>query len=793
MKEFLAWWLTMIVIGGIAFPITFTVLRFLPDRGYTMTKVLGILLPSYLLWMGATVGLFPNSRGSILLILLALAVVSLLVAGRSKYEMAAFIRERWRYILLVEGLFLVALAVAAFLRSYVPEIEHTEKPMDIAFLNGIVRARHFPPEDPWLAGYALSYYYFGHVMVGLLTVLTGIPTYITFNLGIALVGALAAVAVFGLVFNLVSMLGASLERAVAFGMAGIVALLILGNLEGIFELLAVHGIGSASFYRFLDIEGLDGPRPSNAWYPTEFWWWWRATRVASQWDWREPPIFSFALGDLHAHVMSIPFVLLAMAIAVNFLRWRGPLGWRFWADNPAWLPIMAVTLGGLAFLNAWDFPTFLLLLALMVLVKEFLDRKRLDLRAVTETLGFMAPLAVVSVLLYVPFYADFHPVGEGVHPLEAATRGWAPLESTVTSPHHFFYIWGALFWLVVVLTAATWRRPARSSLLLPATAPALVPIGLWALMILYRRGISGFVDELSVRGASLITAAVLVVFLTLAAFVLLQNLLAALREDGPAMRAVVFTLTAAVIGFLLLLGQEFYWVDDPVDVRSNTVFRLSYQVSILFAVCGVIGLYYATRGWDLAGLVSPQRLAWGALTVIVIGAAMVYPVTLVFARTDGFTGTRTLNGLYHLAYWNQPVYESMLWLSTSVEGTPRILEAIGGDYSAYGRVAAYTGLPTVLGWPDHEYRWRGSWHYQEGRQTDVEVIYKTPDLSQALELLAKYDIRYVYVGPLEIERYGTEGLAKFAVLEPAFQNQAVTVYHVPQTEKVTPLVERAGR
>jgi uncharacterized membrane protein len=45
-------------------------------------------------------------------------------------------------------------------------------------------------------------YIFGHHMVAALTQLTGISSSITFNLGVALVAALAAVGVFGLVYNL---------------------------------------------------------------------------------------------------------------------------------------------------------------------------------------------------------------------------------------------------------------------------------------------------------------------------------------------------------------------------------------------------------------------------------------------------------------------------------------------------------------------------------------------------------------------------------------------------------------
>ena len=332
MIETLIWWSAIQLVGLVAFPITFAFFQRLPDRGYTFAKPLGLVLLGYILWIGATIGLFPNGRGAVILILAVLALVSFIVASRRWREMGEFLSRRWAYVLFVEGLFASALIIAAFLRSYISEIAWTEKPMDIAFLTAVTRADSFPAQDPWLAGGSVPLYHFGHVMVGALTMFTGLRTGVTFNLGLALIGALSAIAIFGLVYNL--LIGRGRPRAaVVFGMVAVGLLLALTNMEGLFELMARHGVGNARFYEFVGIDGLEGPTDCNAnagdcseWYPTAWWFWWRATRIATQWDWREFPFFTFLLGDLHAHLISIPFVLMAMAIALNTLRWQGPPG-----------------------------------------------------------------------------------------------------------------------------------------------------------------------------------------------------------------------------------------------------------------------------------------------------------------------------------------------------------------------------------------------------------------------------------------------------------------------------------
>jgi uncharacterized membrane protein len=207
----------------------------------------------------------------------------------------------------------------------------------------------------------------------------------------------------------------------------------------------------------------------------------------------------------------------------------------------------------------------------------------------------------------------------------------------------------------------------------------------------------------------------------------------------------------------------------------------------MLAVSGAVGLYYITSRWRLSSLfTSAPRFLWLAGTIFFIGAGLVYPVIASMNRTYGFTTDRYLDGLAAMRAADPSEFEAVRWLEDNVEGTPTILEAIGGDYSAYGRVSSRTGLPTLLGWPDHEYRWRNSWAVQGTRKDDTQRIYQTTSAEEAKELLDKYDMEYVYVGALEREAYGDAGLAKFGdFMDVAFQNSGVTIYHMPDTGQIS--------
>ena len=90
-----------------------------------------------------------------------------------------------------------------------------------------------------------------------------------------------------------------------------------------------------------------------------------------------------------------------------------------------------------------------------------------------------------------------------------------------------------------------------------------------------------------------------------------------------------------------------------------------------------------------------------------------------------------------------------------------------------------TGLPTLLGWAGHEGQWRGSYDVQHAREPDIETIYNTLDPEQALTLMGKYDITYVYVGPLERTKYDPRALDKFAqFMDVVYQQGDVTIYQV---------------
>jgi len=250
--------------------------------------------------------------------------------------------------------------------------------------------------------------------------------------------------------------------------------------------------------------------------------------------------------------------------------------------------------------------------------------------------------------------------------------------------------------------------------------------------------------------------------------------------------SVVFILLLIFTGLLLVYGCGLFYVNDGWFGRMNTVFRFYYQAWILFALASAFGLYYIYRHWQvlrIRGYII-KSCWWFMLTVLLIGA-LLYPIAATWSRTNAFSNNATLDGLAYLKTNDSSEYEAITWMNENISGTPVTLEAgVGGAYSSYGRVSEFTGLPTVLGWEQHERHWRGwtesgSDVVTRSRREDVQLIYQSDDIAQVQELLAKYNITFVYVGGLERSSYGDDAGVNFAnYMDVVFQNGGVTIYRV---------------
>ena len=795
MIDLVIWLVAVEVLGLLAFPLTFLLLRRLPDRGYTVAKPLALVLFSYSLWVLGLTQLVPNTLYTIVVILMVSLVVSAYLAGRFFRQICSFVKAQWRVLVAAEMIFLGFFLLWAAITSESPAINHTEKPMDFSFLNAVLQSRFFPPEDPWLAGQSISYYYFGHFMMAFVTKLTAIPSTVGYNLALSLIPALLAAGAFGLLYNLTRISGAGISRAITFALAAPVLIILVGNLEGVLEFVMVQGWGPSGFWEWVGIKGLEGGASSGqGFFPTETWWWWRATRVIDtlsggqslDYTITEFPFFSFILGDLHAHVVAMPFVILGLFLCLNLLLSEDVPGLAWLARNPIESLALALFIGSLAFIHTWDFPLLAAILAAVILAKSYAAYHESPLRAALQACLMLAPILLTAVVLFLPFYLTFSSQASGILPLlEHGTR-----------PFLFFVVMG-LFTLLgvsfVLRQLAGLRRPDREDApaVLAVLIVALLPLVTWIVTALiwtwFKDGTIAF-PSIAGRASWVLPGLVIV---ALAGYSVVRRIRLNLQPEA------VFPLILLAAGFYLLVGAELFYVADSFGGslrRMNTVFKTYYQAWLLLGLVGAYCIYYwfsrpvkiprgilfPAKGWATA---AGHRLWIGLVTALVV-ASLYYPVGAVLERTgllkpSHTLADNTLDGLAFLKNSRPGEYQAIQWLRDHAP-RGRMLEAVGDDYSEYGRISSSTGLPTVLGWRGHELQWRGSTRLFDGHADDVAAVYQSEDGLLVQGLLEKHQVRYIYLGHREAASYGGEHLGGFGFLKSVFSLNGVIIYeYVP--------------
>lgn len=819
------WWLIVGIIGWLVWPLAFRLFRNLPDRGYAFAKSLGLLLVGYVFWLLSNGGFLSNTWGGIVFAALVVAALSAAYyrwRGRAVGDedgLQEWLRANWRLVLAAELVFVVAFGGWALYRAYAPDIAATEKPMEFAFLNAILRSERFPPYDPWMSGYAISYYHFGYIMIAMLTRLSGVPASYAFNLGIALLFALTFTGAYGVVSNLVAAAGresSDRDQAIGYGVLGGVFVALIGNLEGFFEMLYSKGLGSEAFWKWLDVKELmSRGQVTGRWFDMGIgWWWWRASRVIhdksltgiSQEVIDEFPFFSFLLGDMHPHVLNLPFVLLSLALALNLLRSRRTLDWVDYV-------LYSVCLGALGFLNTWDLPIYLFVVVVAYAVNRYRHWGRFSQEWLREVITCGIVLLGLGLLLYVPFWVTFSSQAGGV----------LPNLFNVTRLHQYLLMFGMFIFVVlaflITLTRGLWKAGRlgdwkvgrlegwKVGLLLwvavAVSLPLLLAISL-APLVFTEKGqqyVEGLLNSEPVRAAlgeqtlgSLLNQSIslrladpwlfllLSVTIALAVFLAMRILTALVEGAGEVderrpSSSTLFVLIMIGTGLLLTFGVEFVYLRDVFGTRMNTIFKFYYQAWILLGLASAYGVWYILErhtGWG--------RYVFRAGCVLLLAASLVYTVTAGHSKAGGFKVQPTLDGLAYVRRQEPDEYAAIQWLNAHGQGAPVIVEAVGGSFTSFARVSSRTGLPAVLGWSGHELQWRGSGEEAAQRERDVDEIYGGQGFQRTLDLLEKYDVTYVYVGPLERSEYSAVALEKFdKFMDVAFHQGSVTIYqaHTP--------------
>lgn len=685
----------------------------LADKGYSAARTLGIVLITYMSWVFSYLwGFTINTILSAVLVLILTSIILYKKQGNFPKKAVILSNE----LVFAAGFFFFLL-----IRIYLPEIYRHEKFMDFAFLNAVMRTPSFPPADPWYSGGFLDFYYYhGYLSVGALGRLFSVEPSMLFNLAVALTFALTLNLLFGFGYNLT-------HGKVKYGVITAVVGAIFGNIQGLIEFKSMY------FSKL----------------PVYMGYYWSSSRVIP-YTINEFPYFSFIHGDLHSHMLAIPFYLIILTFLLNiyFRKNEEKTFESFFA-----LIIFSISLGFLFPSNSWDFPVYFGLASGIISIFYYGSylRSRSLSSSITGFLKTIISVASISLLSYLPFYLNFKPQAAG---------GFALLEPELrTIVSDFLILFGLFLFLVFSFLITQLDSSRKISYLILGIGLSAV-LSKWLLIPLL---------------------VVLLPLIALSSFSFLKDL----SERSSKGFASLLIATAAS----LALFCELIYLDDPISgsfARMNTVFKFYMHIWFFLAIAACYSYYelnsrYKLWAWNGASPTEAVNKLWALLLVLLVVSCAVFPVMATYTRINDMNADPSLDGMEYMKKLDRGDYNALTWLQENIKGTPVILEASSDDsgYSYTSRVSANTGLPTIIGWTRHERFWGRDPEDIRIRLEDVRTIYSTNSIKKTLELMKKYNVSYVYIGRLERQMYYIN-LEKFqdeTYFEPVYQG-SVQIYKI---------------
>ena len=809
----------------------------LPDKGFMLAKIIGILSIGYIPWLLSSLKVLPFTRETIGLTILAMSILWAVVLWKRGTQVLDTVRSNWKIFAVEEAVFIVAFLFLYQVRVLNPDLWHPwrggEKPMDFAYLNALVRSQYMPPYDPWFAGGYLNYYYFGQVIIASIIKLAGIVPSVAYNLAVPLLFALSAGSCFSIAYNMVAVAGLRLRQpivlpATAAGLAAVIFVLILGNVDGGLQLAAtLQKAGGVS----LDstIPGVSG---LAAWVTgtikivtvgsgdLPLFDYWRSSRMmAPAASITEFPYFTFLFADLHAHLISIPFTLGIISIFWALISL--PPGVSIF-KNLILLLIAGWMLGAVRWINSWDYPTYLILGLIAIGIREYLAHRVMGWRPAVMIMMKFAVVLVSSLSLYLPLSMSYELFYSGVQPTPETTKVQQYLAihglflfvvSTFLAMHLWDWANRTGVTKVIGLYVRYWWKARRVTSLCRRFSrnkkPSLVltTLPFWLTMsAMVVLGI-GIMFSLTASLLTLLSAIAVVIITSLLQY---PRSRAELPDMLEIPTASLYAASLFLIALLIGVGVELVAIKGDIG-RMNTVFKFYLQAWVLYGIGSAYALWwlFSRRAYTESGhLIAPRstrlttsvdrwRGPWSLPLAVLVAGTLVYPIAATPMRVgDRFVPLpATTDGMAymeHAVYQDEygPIdlkwdYDAILWMQDNLRGTPVIMEGVTPIYRWGSRVSVYTGLPTVIGWDWHQKQQR--WGYQwmvDQRVTDVSKAFGTIDQALALSTLKKYEVEYVFIGQLERLYYPEDGINKFydmerrGILSLVYGNQEVNIFRV---------------
>ncbi|MBD3155996.1 MAG: hypothetical protein GF368_05075 [Candidatus Aenigmarchaeota archaeon] len=770
MLPLITWYIFIQLLSITAFPICFTIFKNLKDKGYAISKIMGAVFVTYISYILSVIKMSEFGVRTIFLSWLILLLIDVYLVYFKRIFKKINLNDGtfWKIILTTEIVFLSTFLIFCFIRSFYPGIYGGESVYDLAYTNTLKRTDTFPPKHTWFSTANLdNYYYSGHLIIAVLSILTNVPTHYAYNLALALNMSLLSVICFSIVFNL--------TKKFKYAIFAVILIVFCGNLMGLFEAVSYLKPG-INWY----IDNYYPPQGGSFLSKIRSYNWWWPSRIIPG-AIHEFPFWSFIWGDLHGHFLALPFRAAVILILVSIFNSRKTTFQLLKKKRNFIIPallILSLMIGFSMTINIYDYPFLLLLSGILLFFNDLKISKGIKPNII---FSFLASILIVF-LSFISFFLinsqmiqrlnspilEILPHDQNQY-INTTERTGIGLEIFKTSLYHFFVV----FSLQILAILAFIFDDIYKNFRFKKLALFLLIIYLIFLSVVFLNFFRRY-EEFYLPMKPELNIKYFIFDFQLLALILptiTWSLFKFLRTEN---RELSFILILLIFSCLYIL------ICELVNLEGRYVF-MNKVYGTLYITLGIISTYFIyliIKRTKFRSILSKVSIM---VFFIIFLSYLVFPIFSTLQKTNLLTPQEeklTLNGIKFLNRTHPNDYKAIKWINKNIEGTPTILEAPGRPYQYTSRVSVYTGLPTVLGSTDHmelhlaiergliDQIWR-----------EMDEIYNTNDNIEALDLLEKYEIDYIYIGELEkyynelnidfrgsIEdkSYSPEGLKKFS-------------------------------
>jgi uncharacterized membrane protein len=694
---------------------------------FLIVKPLGLIVFAFPVWLLASLKIIKFNNNALLMSLFSLTLLGSIASiyfyfknPKNKKYKKVFLNKRFlKYFIISEIVSLVLYFGYLYIRGFSAQLEGTEKFMDLLLYMSAGKTDYFPFVDPWQAGLPVNYYYYGFYLFTLLNRIARVPYASGYNFSLGIIFICTVILSFGIVYKL--------TKSKLFSLFGAGLVSVAGNIHY-----------AACVYKNFRTDELS----TKCFYPA-------ATRILDPaYTINEMPSYSFILGDMHPHVMAIPFFLMNLYLLILMFTTR--------KVNTVLYAVFGLGLATSFMINTWDFIILAFLFAVLFIYRMFFREKHIKPKDFLH-LNFYKSLyfkhqkfimfsfyfALSPIIFFLPFLLHFKSPVEGV--------GFAPEFVRLNKLAGQDYQYPSSLWF---------------------------HFGLW--------------------GGYLILS-------------LLSILVLVLKKKKFNEYFIPLFMVAASIFFIafmeLFYFKDLFHIANPPYFRANTAFKLGYLSWILWSIATAVLVQYV---WKALRSIKSASLGVTA-DFIVIVLIQLYAITVFiypyYSIKQAYAPARpwnlkektwTLDGSNYMKTREADDYATVQWINKNFTERKIITEAVGGSYTYYARISVNTGMINPINWPSHEWTWRfhypdniKSWKEALGQsidtgynaihvvEEDVKKIYESENPDETKDLINKYKIDYIFIGNLERTTYTALQEEKFNTLgEVVFSSGESKLYKV---------------